>query len=203
MAASSSEPPERLVVLYASQTGNAMDAAERVGREAERGGCLAVDVLSMDCFDPSCLPRERYVVFVVSTMGQGDPPDSMKDFWTYLTRKSLGARWLEGLFMPCLGSAIQPMGSTIILQRSSIEGFSILVQKESQNKAWEMINIHLGILLIYHPFFGICYCFCIHVRAFEKSNDMVFCDKFKHWFLNFLIESTFLGSSKAIPQSYY
>ena len=90
-----------------------------------------------------------------------------------------------------------------ILQRSSIEGFSILVQKESQKKAWEMINIHLGILLIYHPFFGICYCFCIHVRAFEKSNDMVFCDKFKHWFLNFLIESTFLGSSKAIPQSYY
>ena len=90
-------------MLYASQTGNAMDAAERVGREAERGGCPAVDVLSMDCFDPSCLPRERYVVFVVSTMGQGDPPDSMKDFWTYLTRKSLGARWLEGLFYAVFG----------------------------------------------------------------------------------------------------
>ncbi|KAK1667254.1 hypothetical protein QYE76_055413 [Lolium multiflorum] len=29
-----------------------MDAAERVGREAERGGCPAVDVLSMDNFDP-------------------------------------------------------------------------------------------------------------------------------------------------------
>jgi hypothetical protein len=29
-----------------------MDAAERVGREAERGGCPAVDVLSMDSFDP-------------------------------------------------------------------------------------------------------------------------------------------------------
>ena len=42
----------RLLVLYASQTGNAMDAAERVGREAERGGCPAVDVLSMDSFDP-------------------------------------------------------------------------------------------------------------------------------------------------------
>jgi len=42
----------RLLVLYASQTGNAMDAAERVGREAERGGFPAVDVLSMDGFDP-------------------------------------------------------------------------------------------------------------------------------------------------------
>lgn len=28
-----------------------MDAAERVGREAERGGCAAVEVVSMDRFD--------------------------------------------------------------------------------------------------------------------------------------------------------
>ena len=54
MASSSSLPvaSSRLLVLYASQTGNAIDAAERVGREAERGGCPAVDVLSMDSFDP-------------------------------------------------------------------------------------------------------------------------------------------------------
>lgn len=57
MGPSPSPPPPlpatgRLLVLYASQTGNAMDAAERVGREAERGGCPAVDVLSMDSFDP-------------------------------------------------------------------------------------------------------------------------------------------------------
>lgn len=42
----------RLLVIYASETGNAMDAAERVGRQAERGGCPAVDVLPMDSFDP-------------------------------------------------------------------------------------------------------------------------------------------------------
>ena len=93
----------RLLVLYASQTGNAMDAAERVGREAERGGCPAVDVLSMDSFDPSCLPGERSVVFVVSTTGQGDPPDSMKGFWRYLLKKDLGARWLEGLRFAVFG----------------------------------------------------------------------------------------------------
>uniref|UniRef100_A0A0E0JNN4 NADPH-dependent FMN and FAD-containing oxidoreductase n=1 Tax=Oryza punctata TaxID=4537 RepID=A0A0E0JNN4_ORYPU len=87
----------RLLVIYASETGNAMDAAERVGRQAERGGCPAVDVLPMDNFDPSCLPSERFVVFVVSTTGQGDPPDSMKGFWRYLLKKNLGARWLEGV----------------------------------------------------------------------------------------------------------
>ncbi|XP_006659755.1 NADPH-dependent diflavin oxidoreductase 1 [Oryza brachyantha] len=87
----------RLLVMYASETGNAMDAAERVGRQAERGGCPAVDVLPMDSFDPSCLPSERLVVFVVSTTGQGDPPDSMKEFWRYLLKKNLGARWLQGV----------------------------------------------------------------------------------------------------------
>nr|CAB3478212.1 unnamed protein product [Digitaria exilis] len=93
----------RLLVLYASQTGNAMDAAERVGREAERGGCPAVDVLSMDSFDPGRLPSERFVVFVVSTTGQGDPPDSMKVFWRYLLRKDLGAQWLEGVHRAVFG----------------------------------------------------------------------------------------------------
>lgn len=103
MASLSSQLHERLVVLYASQTGNAIDAAERIGREAEQGGCPAVDVLSVDCVNPSCLPGNRYVVFVVSTMGQGDPPDSMKDFWTYLMRKCLSARWLEGLHYAVFG----------------------------------------------------------------------------------------------------
>ncbi|XP_062205780.1 NADPH-dependent diflavin oxidoreductase 1-like isoform X2 [Phragmites australis] len=93
----------RLVILYASQTGNSMDVAERVGREAERGGCPTVDVLSMDRFDPSCLPGKCFVVFVVSTMGQGDPPDSMKGFWKYLLPKHLGARWLEGLHYAVFG----------------------------------------------------------------------------------------------------
>ncbi|KAI9191469.1 hypothetical protein LWI28_008802 [Acer negundo] len=38
------------LILYASQTGIALDAAERIGREAERRGCPVV-VLSMDDYD--------------------------------------------------------------------------------------------------------------------------------------------------------
>lgn len=52
MAPQSAVASGRLVVLYASRTGNAMDVAERVLRKAERGGCLDVDVVSMDIFDP-------------------------------------------------------------------------------------------------------------------------------------------------------
>ncbi|OVA01425.1 Flavodoxin [Macleaya cordata] len=87
----------RLLILYASQTGNALDAAERVGREAERRGCSAVAVLSMDEFDASCLHNEDTVIFIVSTTGQGDIPDSMKVFWRFLLQRNLGKQWLEGV----------------------------------------------------------------------------------------------------------
>ncbi|KAF3588475.1 hypothetical protein F2Q69_00030873 [Brassica cretica] len=45
------EKQRKLLVLYASQTGNALDAAERIGREAERRGCPA-SIVSTDEFDP-------------------------------------------------------------------------------------------------------------------------------------------------------
>ncbi|KAJ4780650.1 NADPH-dependent diflavin oxidoreductase 1 [Rhynchospora pubera] len=94
---------KRLLVLYASQTGNAMDVAERVGREAERGGCPSVEVQSMDHFDPNTLPSESTVIFVVSTTGQGDPPDTMKVFWRFLLKRNLGSSWLEGLHYAVFG----------------------------------------------------------------------------------------------------
>ncbi|KAJ4700667.1 NADPH-dependent diflavin oxidoreductase 1 [Melia azedarach] len=94
--------PERLLILYASQTGNALDAAERVGREAERRGCPAV-VRSMDDYDAVSLTQEDTVIFVVSTTGQGDPPDSMKVFWRFMLQKSLGKQWLEGVHYAVFG----------------------------------------------------------------------------------------------------
>lgn len=48
------EKPKKLLILYASETGNAIDAAERLGREAERRGCPVL-LLSVDDFDPVIL----------------------------------------------------------------------------------------------------------------------------------------------------
>ncbi|OMO77274.1 Flavodoxin/nitric oxide synthase [Corchorus olitorius] len=68
---------KKLLILYATQTGNALDAAECIAREAERRACL-VAIRSTDEYDASSLPEEDTVIFVVSTTGQGDTPDSMK-----------------------------------------------------------------------------------------------------------------------------
>ncbi|XP_028805861.1 NADPH-dependent diflavin oxidoreductase 1 isoform X2 [Neltuma alba] len=43
------------------------------------------------------LPMEGAVIFVVSTTGQGDTPDSMKVFWRYLLQKNLSKHWLNGV----------------------------------------------------------------------------------------------------------
>lgn len=48
------EKPRKLLVMYASQTGNALDAAERIGREAERRGFPA-SIVSTDEFDAVCV----------------------------------------------------------------------------------------------------------------------------------------------------
>ncbi|KAM1324194.1 hypothetical protein PS2_044984 [Malus domestica] len=87
---------KKLLMLYATQTGNALDVAERVGREAERRGC-PVHLLSLDQYDARCLAQEGTVIFVVSTTGQGDTPDPMKGFWKDLLQKNLSRQWLEGL----------------------------------------------------------------------------------------------------------
>ncbi|EFJ42595.1 hypothetical protein VOLCADRAFT_83643 [Volvox carteri f. nagariensis] len=77
-----------LLILYGSQTGNAQDVAERIGREA-RLRLFSPRVVAMDSYDVSQLPGERLVVCVTSTTGQGDPPDNMRRFWRFLLRKSL------------------------------------------------------------------------------------------------------------------
>ncbi|KAJ6364847.1 hypothetical protein OIU76_029757 [Salix suchowensis] len=86
--------PAMLLILYATQTGNALDAAERIGRDAERRGCAA-SVSSIDDFDASSLPHRDTVIFVVSTTGQGDTPDSMK--------RNIAKNWLEGVHYAVFG----------------------------------------------------------------------------------------------------
>nr|XP_043620938.1 NADPH-dependent diflavin oxidoreductase 1 [Erigeron canadensis] len=93
---------EGVLILYATETGNALDAAERLSREAEKRGC-PVRISSLDDFDASSLPSEKYVIFVVSTTGQGDTPIPMKAFWTFLLQRSLGRQWLDNTHYAVFG----------------------------------------------------------------------------------------------------
>ncbi len=82
-----------VVVLWASQTGNAeelaADAAARL-----RGAGLPVALHGMDEFPVAGLPGTRELLLITSTTGDGDPPDNGAAFWRALTAD--GAPTLTG-----------------------------------------------------------------------------------------------------------
>lgn len=65
---------QRVTVVYGSQTGNARREAERLAAEAEAAG-LDVRLLRADAYPQRELASERLLYIVISTQGEGDPPD--------------------------------------------------------------------------------------------------------------------------------
>ncbi|MDQ1243233.1 MAG: sulfite reductase flavoprotein alpha-component, partial [Pseudomonadota bacterium] len=76
----------RLAVVYGSQTGNGRRIAERLGRAAEAAG-LAVRVYAARDYPLKDLAKERLLTVVVSTHGDGDPPDDARGFVEHLAGK--------------------------------------------------------------------------------------------------------------------
>ncbi|KAJ2395089.1 Sulfite reductase [NADPH] subunit beta, partial [Coemansia sp. RSA 2559] len=79
-------PP--LLVLFASDNGNAEEVARRVARQGKRRG-MDVRCLSMDEFDVDELPFEKTVVVSVSTAGQGEIPTNGREFLKTLQSASI------------------------------------------------------------------------------------------------------------------
>ncbi|MEW5836797.1 MAG: assimilatory sulfite reductase (NADPH) flavoprotein subunit [Pseudomonadota bacterium] len=76
----------RLTVLYGSQTGNARRVAERFAAEAEAAG-LPVRLVRAGAYATRELASERYLAVVVSTQGEGEPPDDARGFLEFLASR--------------------------------------------------------------------------------------------------------------------
>ncbi len=63
-----------LTILYASQTGNGTGIAQRALDAATAQG-LSARLVSLADFNPRQIKQERAVLLIVSTHGDGDPPD--------------------------------------------------------------------------------------------------------------------------------
>jgi sulfite reductase (NADPH) flavoprotein alpha-component len=81
--APAAEPSGQLTILYGSQTGNGESVAHRLAEQASERG-YATRVISLADFRPTALKRESLVTFVISTHGEGDPPDDAELFHEYL-----------------------------------------------------------------------------------------------------------------------
>ena len=67
-------PNERLSVVYGSQTGNSRRVAEQLAGKLEAEG-LPVRLLRAGAYPLRELAKERHLVVVISSQGDGDPPD--------------------------------------------------------------------------------------------------------------------------------
>lgn len=88
-----------LHVLYGSQTGNGEAVAETLAENARQNG-LRVQVKSLADLRPNALKKIRNAAFVMSTHGDGDPPDDALDLF----------EWLEGN----AGQDLAPLGFRIL-----------------------------------------------------------------------------------------
>jgi sulfite reductase (NADPH) flavoprotein alpha-component len=91
---------ERVTVVYGSQTGNAKRVAESLTHELQAAG-LAARLLRADAYPQRELKDETLLYIVMSTQGDGDPPDDSLGFVEFLSGKR--APKLERLQYAVLG----------------------------------------------------------------------------------------------------
>ena len=90
-AAPASSPQSSLCIVYGSQTGNGRRVAEDLLNDATAAGIAAISINMAD-YPAARLRQDALVVFVVSTHGDGDPPDDAIELHRFL-----GSRRASGL----------------------------------------------------------------------------------------------------------
>jgi sulfite reductase alpha subunit-like flavoprotein len=89
-------------VLYGTQTNTAKFAAEELGRQAVKR-FYTPKIMEIDEFPIMRLPTTQLVVFIVSTTGDGEVPETMKNAWKFLLRSDLPATSLKQLKFTVFG----------------------------------------------------------------------------------------------------
>ena len=76
----------RLTIVYGSQTGNAKRQAETLSAQIQASG-IGVRLLRADAYPLRELKNERHLLIVISTQGDGDPPDDARAFVEFIAGK--------------------------------------------------------------------------------------------------------------------
>ena len=79
-------PEAWLTIIYGTQTGNSRLLAERLKGQAEASG-LTVRLYRASDYPARELAKERLLYIVISTQGDGDPPDDSRSFVEFLLSK--------------------------------------------------------------------------------------------------------------------
>ena len=107
------------LVLYGSETGNAQDIADEMGRMTERLH-FSTNVVHLNAVEPVCnnafccriynvdlsqntLLDYSVILISISTAGQGELPNNARRFWSMLLRKKLSQTYLSNVRFTIFG----------------------------------------------------------------------------------------------------
>jgi sulfite reductase (NADPH) flavoprotein alpha-component len=79
-------PQSQLTILYGSETGHSHELAEKLAEKAANKN-IAATVINMYDYNTKKINEEVNVAIIVSTHGEGDPPDMAEDFYKFITGK--------------------------------------------------------------------------------------------------------------------
>lgn len=134
-----------LTILFGSQTGNAKGVATQLKEQAESRG-LAVKLVNMSDYKPNALKKEKFVTVVVSTYGEGEPPEDAENLHEFLYSKK--APKLDGVKVAVVGlgdssyeffcktaqdfeQRLVELGAETVFERADLD-----VDYEDQAKEW-------------------------------------------------------------------
>jgi sulfite reductase (NADPH) flavoprotein alpha-component len=82
-AAAPADPPLPVTVLFGSQTGTAEGLAKKLVKTLKKGN-FEPNLQDMSTYDRERLAKEKNLLIITSTYGDGEPPDSALEFHTWL-----------------------------------------------------------------------------------------------------------------------
>jgi sulfite reductase (NADPH) flavoprotein alpha-component len=75
-----------LTILFGSQTGNCEGMAKMAAERAAQRG-IKSNLKNMGTYKAAELKKEKLMMLIVSTHGEGDPPDSVEDLYDFINSK--------------------------------------------------------------------------------------------------------------------
>ena len=117
MATAETKTP--LLIAFGSQSGNAESLAKRLAREAAGRG-FAARAAGLDSLQPADLVKDKNVLLITSTWGEGEMPDNAASFWDAINQNGSSPKF-DGVQYSVLALGDKNYGDTFCLAGKKLD----------------------------------------------------------------------------------
>jgi sulfite reductase (NADPH) flavoprotein alpha-component len=97
------QAPKKITIAYGTETGNSKKLATSFAAKAKKAG-IRTKLVGLDQYPPGELAAEEYFFTVISTHGEGEPPEAAKNFYEHIHK--------NGFKIPQLKFGVLALGDT-------------------------------------------------------------------------------------------